>query len=172
MNDAKISQEHLVKQLQEAFLESGKTLALAESCTGGAIAAALTAIPGASKFFLGSVVAYSNEWKESFLGCSSQTLQTKGAVSLEVVAEMVDGLFARTDADFCVAVSGVLGPSGGSAARPVGTVFVAIGKRGDNLDAGLIHAPQDRKCAIDFLVITILAALLSRLVHNKKTFTS
>ncbi len=172
MNDAIISQEQLAKQLHAAFIESGKTLALAESCTGGSIAAVLTAIPGASKFFLGSIVAYSNEWKESFLGVPSQMLQIKGAVSLEVATEMVNGLFVRTNADFCVAVSGILGPSGGSSTRPVGTVFIAIGKRGDSIDSGLIHAPQDRKDAIDFLTKTILAALLSRLVHNKKIFTS
>ena len=164
MKNAKVSQEQLAEQLHAAFIDREKTLALAESCTGGAIAATLTAIPGASKFFLGSIVVYSNEWKESFLGVSSQTLQSHGAVSAETVTEMVEGLFARTKADYAVAVSGVLGPSGGSATRPVGTVYVSIAQRGKQIHVDLIQAPKDRKLAIDFLTQMILEALWNKLL--------
>jgi nicotinamide-nucleotide amidase len=167
-----ISKEKLALDLHAALIESGKTLALAESCTGGAVSASLTAIADASKFFLGSVVAYSNAWKESFLGVSAGTLKTYGAVSLEVVTEMVEGLFERTNADFAAAVSGIIGPSGGSIDKPVGTVFVAVGKRGEMIDAGLIRVAGTRIYAIDFINKTILAALLRRLNTNKKTFSS
>lgn len=153
------------EKLHVAFLKSQKTLALAESCTGGAMASALTAIPGASRFFLGSLVVYSNAWKEAFLGVSPTTLQTKGAVSAEAVEEMVRGLFHRTECDFAAAVSGVAGPTGGTPAKPVGTIFIAVGKRGESIDVQRLHAPKDRKGAIDFAVQTTFEVLLQR-IHS------
>jgi len=166
MNLAKISQQKLAEELHAAFITSGKTLGLAESCTGGALAATITAIEGASKFFAGSLVVYSNEWKESFVGVSQETIRAHEAASLAVVKEMVDGLFERTHVDFAAAVSGNIGNGSG-------LVFVAIGLRGELIDAGMLrNVPPDRKEAIDFVVTTILAALLKRLVHNKKTFSS
>jgi nicotinamide-nucleotide amidase len=158
--------DKLAEELHAAFIASGKTLGLAESCTGGALAASITAIAGASKFFAGSLVVYANGWKESFLGVSQETIRTHEAASLAVVTEMVEGLFERTNVDFAAAISGNIGNS-------LGSVFVAIGQRGELIDAGRIRdVPLDRKEAIDYLVKTILAALLKRLVHNKKTFTS
>jgi PncC family amidohydrolase len=166
MNHANITQQKLAKELHTAFIACGKTLGLAESCTGGALAASITAIAGASKFFAGSLVVYSNEWKESFLGVSQETIRTHESASLAVVMEMVEGVFERTNVDLVAAVSGNIGNSSGS-------VFVAIGLRGELIDAGVLHdVPLDRKDAIDFVVTTILAALLKRLVHNKKTFVS
>ncbi|HEX2582831.1 MAG TPA: CinA family protein [Chlamydiales bacterium] len=153
------------EKLHAAFLKSQKTLALAESCTGGAMASALTAIPGASHFLLGSLVVYSNTWKEEFLGVSPRTLQTKGAVSAEVVEEMVRGLFHRTQCDFAAAVSGIAGPSGGTSEKPVGTIFIAIGKRGDFMDVQRLQAPKDRRGAIAFAVETTFEALLKQ-VHS------
>lgn len=153
------------------FIARKKTLALAESCTGGAIAAKLIAIPDASKYLLGSIVAYSNGWKERFLQVSRTTLKQKGSVSRDVVIEMVQGLFNETDADFGVAVSGIAGPSGGTKALPVGTIFIAIGVRGQKIDAGVIHAPQDRISAIDMAVHLTFGALWRRLVHNTATFS-
>lgn len=153
------------------FILSNKTLALAESCTGGAIAAKLTAIPDASKYFLGSMVAYSNAWKERFLQVSRTTLKQKGAVSREAVIEMVQGLFNETEADFAAAISGIVGPSGGTKEKPVGTIYIAIGQRGQKIDAGVIHAPQERLSAIDLSVHLTLGALWRRLVHNTATFS-
>ncbi len=148
-----------------------KTLALAESCSGGAIAAALTAQPDASLYFLGSFVAYSNIWKQRFLEVSKSTLDTAGAVSLETVEQMVQGLFRETDADFAIAVSGILGPSGGSSQKPVGTVYLAIGERGQKIDIGRLKAPPDRASAIQWTVQTALGALWRRLVHGVFTFS-
>lgn len=148
-----------------------KTLALAESCTGGAIAASLVAMPDASQYLLGSIVAYANGWKERFLQVSRTTLKQKGAVSREAVVEMAQGLLHETDADLVAAVSGVAGPSGGDKQTPVGTLFIAIGKRGEKIDAGRVHAPTNRQGAIDLAVHLTLGALWRRLVHHTATFS-
>lgn len=157
--------------LHREFISRKKTLALAESCTGGSVAAKLTAIPDASKYLLGSIVAYSNAWKERFLQVSRTTLKQKGAVSREAVIEMVQGLFSETDADFAAAISGIAGPGGGTKDKPVGTIYIAIGQRGQKIDAGVIHAPPERHSAIDLSVHLTLGALWRRLVHNTATFS-
>lgn len=154
------------------FIARKKTLALAESCTGGALAAQLTSIPHASQYLLGSIVAYTNGWKERFLQVSRTTLEQRGAVSRETVIEMVKGLFNETEADLGVAVSGIAGPGGGTKAAPVGTIYIAIGVRGEKIDAGAIHAPpHDRSGAIDMAVHLILGALWRRLAHSTATFS-
>lgn len=127
------------------FTVHKKRLACAESCTGGLIASKLTAFPGASSYFLGSLVAYSNQLKENLLHVSSQTLEIKGAVSSEVVTEMLLGLFKTTGADWGIAVSGIAGPSGGSDEKPVGTVWYAIGERGKPPIVGTFLAKGNRQ---------------------------
>lgn len=151
----------LAHDLHQAFIAHKKTLALAESCTGGAVSASLTAIPGASQFFLGSIVAYCEAWKESFLGVPRDVLQGSGSVSEETARLMVEGLFSKTSADFAAAVTGMLGPTGGA-------VYIAIGRRGETIDVGHISVPHNRKEAIDFLVQTILQALIQRLLHGRR----
>lgn len=145
-----------------AFLASGKKLALAESCTGGALAAAITRNAGASQFFLGSVVAYSDAWKKSFLDVSTHTLTKHGAVSANAVTEMVAGLFAKTEADIAVAISGFIGPTGGTKEAPLGTVFIAIALKGKppHIERLQISSDTDRKTAIDNIVQHTLEALL------------
>ncbi|MGZ8921462.1 MAG: CinA family nicotinamide mononucleotide deamidase-related protein, partial [Limisphaerales bacterium] len=106
--------------------EKQKTLALAESCTGGYIANRITNIPGASAVFRAGLVTYSNEAKETFLGVRAETLSQHGAVSEPVAREMAEGARARTGADYALAVTGIAGPSGGSPEKPVGTVFIAF----------------------------------------------
>jgi nicotinamide-nucleotide amidase len=103
-----------------------KTLALAESCTGGSIANRVTNVPGASSVFLGGVVSYANEVKENFLGVRPETLQEHGAVSEMVAREMAEGARQKFGADFAIAVTGIAGPSGGTPDKPVGTVFIAL----------------------------------------------
>jgi nicotinamide-nucleotide amidase len=104
----------------------GKTLAVAESCTGGSIANRITNVPGASKIFPGGVVAYSNAVKQKFLGVRAGTLARHGAVSKAVACEMAEGARKRFDADFAIAITGIAGPGGGTKAKPVGTVFIAL----------------------------------------------
>jgi nicotinamide-nucleotide amidase len=107
--------------------EKGFRLATAESCTGGSIAQRITSVPGASAYFLGSVVAYDNSIKEKMLSVSPETLRQSGAVSEETVREMVAGALSALSADVAVAVSGIAGPSGGTPEKPVGTVCFAVG---------------------------------------------
>jgi nicotinamide-nucleotide amidase len=110
----------------------GLRLATAESCTGGLVASRITAVPGASDVFAGSVVAYSNEVKEAGLGVPRELIAAHGAVSAEVAAAMAEGARNRLGADVAVAVTGVAGPGGGTSEKPVGLVFVhALGPGGD-----------------------------------------
>jgi nicotinamide-nucleotide amidase len=106
--------------------EQKRTLALAESCTGGNLAHRVTNVPGASAVFLGGVVSYANDVKEKFLGVRAETLQQHGAVSEAVAREMAEGARKKFGADFAIAVTGIAGPSGGTKEKPVGTVFVAL----------------------------------------------
>jgi len=103
-----------------------QTLALAESCTGGAIAHRLTNVPGASAVLLAGLVTYSNLAKEKFLGVREEMLAAHGAVSEAVAREMVEGVRRQTGADFALSVTGIAGPTGGSEAKPVGTVFIGL----------------------------------------------
>jgi nicotinamide-nucleotide amidase len=118
--------EELAAAVGRLLRESGRTLALAESCTGGMIAALVTEIPGSSEYFLGGLVSYSNRAKEEMLGVSAETLRRHGAVSEESAREMARGARARFGADLAAAVTGIAGPDGGSPEKPVGTVFFAL----------------------------------------------
>lgn len=109
------------------LLERKKTVSTAESCTGGYIASLITAKAGASAYYTGSVVSYSYKAKEDLLGVDKNTLETLGAVSEEVVIQMAKGALKYTGTDYTIAVSGIMGPGGGTADKPVGTVWVAVG---------------------------------------------
>lgn len=109
----------------------GYSLATAESCTGGMIAAAMTDAPGASDYFAGSIVSYSNAWKAACLAVKQETLDRHGAVSRETAVEMLDGLRQRHRSDVGVAVTGIAGPGGGTVEKPLGLVFIASGIRGE-----------------------------------------
>jgi nicotinamide-nucleotide amidase len=115
--------QKLAAALVHELTESGKAVATAESCTGGWIAKAITDIPGSSVVFSYGIVCYSNGAKESVLGVQNQTLEEHGAVSAPVVEEMSKGSLRLSGADIAVAVSGIAGPSGGTADKPVGTVW-------------------------------------------------
>jgi len=108
------------------LVERKRTVAVAESCTGGCIANTITNVPGASEIFPGGFVTYSNVMKEKFLGVGHELLEEHGAVSEPVAREMAEGVRRVTGADFAVAVTGIAGPGGGSPAKPVGTVFIAL----------------------------------------------
>jgi nicotinamide-nucleotide amidase len=118
--------EEIEQVVARLLIEKRKTLALAESCTGGGIANRVTNVPGASAVFLGGVVSYANEAKEKFLGVCAKTLQQHGAVSEAVARELAEGAREKFGADFAIAVTGIAGPSGGTPDKPVGTVFIAL----------------------------------------------
>ena len=109
----------------ERLVASGRTVAVAESCTGGLLGAALTAVPGSSRYVLGGVVAYANDVKTALLGVPAPLIAQVGAVSAEVAEAMAAGVRARTGADIGLAITGVAGPGAESATKPAGLVFVA-----------------------------------------------
>ena len=119
--------EELVRQLAARLTEKGWMLATAESCTGGMIAAACTDLAGSSQWFERGFVTYSNEAKTEMLGVPAELIAKHGAVSEEVVRAMAEGAIRHSRAQVSIAVTGVAGPSGGSAEKPVGTVWVGWG---------------------------------------------
>ncbi len=110
----------------QLLVEANATLGVAESCTGGYIAHLITSNPGSSAYFKGSVVSYANEIKSSVLGVKAETLAAYGAVSKEVALEMVKGTKNALQTDYAIATTGIAGPDGGSAEKPVGTVWIAV----------------------------------------------
>jgi nicotinamide-nucleotide amidase len=136
--------ETLPEKVSRRLRESGMTVATAESCTGGMIGELLTAAPGASSYFRGGAVVYANEQKQRLLGVSAETLASEGAVSEACVRQMAQGARRSFGVDLAVAVSGIAGPDGGSADKPVGTVWLAlarsggIGESGDTADVVVV----------------------------------
>lgn len=120
----------LARRVVEENRAAGRTVAVAESCTGGLVAAALTEVPGASVVFERGFVTYSNAAKQDVLNVASDIIETFGAVSVACVWAMAQGALARSGADVAVAISGVAGPDGGTALKPVGTVVFARAVRG------------------------------------------
>ena len=116
----------LKRALVEYFAKKGKTITIAESCTGGLLASKITSVSGASKVLNGSMVTYSNDIKEKWLGVRKETLEEYGAVSKECVDEMLDGIQKAADASIAVAISGIAGPTGGTEEKPVGTVYIGV----------------------------------------------
>ncbi|MFW5802842.1 MAG: CinA family nicotinamide mononucleotide deamidase-related protein [Verrucomicrobiota bacterium] len=123
---------NLPEALAAMLRDRSLTLAVAESCTGGAISKAVTDVPGASEYFLGGLVTYTNAWKQAWLHVPEDVLATHGAVSPETAAAMLDGLRRVTGCDAGVCVTGIAGPGGGSPDKPVGLVYVGTCVKGKN----------------------------------------
>lgn len=128
------------KRVLDANRAAGRTIAVAESCTGGLVAAALTEHPGSSDVFTASIVSYSNAAKIAHLGVGTDILETFGAVSVATAWGMAQGMLNRSDADIAVSITGVAGPDGGSDRKPVGTVVFARAIRGG--DPENVHADK------------------------------
>ena len=133
MTDALLSSDiiQLATRVVEENREAGRTIALAESCTGGLVCGAVTEIAGSSSVLDRGFITYSNEAKMELLGVSSDIIETFGAVSIACVWAMAQGALANSKADVAVAISGVAGPGGGTPTKPVGTVVFARAIRGD-----------------------------------------
>ncbi len=152
----------LARRVVEENQAAGRKIAVAESCTGGLVAAAITEIPGSSAVLDRGFVAYSNEAKHDALGVAEDILDAFGAVSVACVYAMAQGALARSRADIAVAISGIAGPDGGSPGKPVGTVVFARAVRGSNTpDAeSRLFEDQDRAgvrlqatlCALELLL--------------------
>jgi nicotinamide-nucleotide amidase len=117
----------LSREIQQLVYEAGKTLGTAESCTGGRIAESIIAVPGASEYFKGGIISYTDEIKEKVLGVDHDTLVEKNAVSEEVACMMVRGAIRALNVDFAIAATGFAGPGGGTKEIPVGTIWLACG---------------------------------------------
>ena len=117
------------REISQLLWEREQTLSTAESCTGGRIAETIIAVPGASKYFKGGVISYTNEVKESLLGVSHELLEEKTAVCEEVAVAMVKGACATLSTDFAIAATGIAGPTGGTKEIPIGTIWVACGTK-------------------------------------------
>lgn len=136
--------EDLEVVLVKALKEAGKTIAFAESCTGGLIASKLSGVPGCSSVFGTGIVAYANEAKMKLLGVSEDTLTHFGAVSEETAREMTEGLLAVSGADLCVSVTGIAGPDGGTEEKPVGLVYLDL-YDGRNHETHRLNLTGDRE---------------------------
>lgn len=159
----------LPQAVADLLLKSQKTVATAESCTGGLLAKCLTDISGSSAYFTHGWVTYSNDAKRSLLGVSEQTLATYGAVSEETVKEMADGAREKSGADFALSISGVAGPTGGTPEKPVG--MVCIGLAGpDKTIARTFNFPGDREWIRDRSAKMALTLLRYRLLNLNPPF--
>lgn len=119
----------IAQSIEVTLSDKGWSVATAESCTGGGIAAALTAVPGSSACVRGGIVAYTEEMKMLLLGVKPETLHTEGVVSEQTVIEMAQGAMKSMNSDFSVATSGIAGPSGGTEELPIGTIWVVAASR-------------------------------------------
>ena len=147
--------EKLEEVVGRMFLEKGKTLATAESCTGGFLAHKITSIPGSSAYFMGSVIAYSNAVKMNQLNVKPDTLKNHGAVSEETVKEMMQGALDLLKTDLAIAISGVAGPDGGTPEKPVGTIWIAIGDK-NNTKTYQLNLWKDRMKNIEYTTTVAL----------------
>ena len=143
MNKDLISQEELIN-FQNLLRVNNKTITTAESCTGGLIANLITQISGSSDIFNGSIVSYSNEIKSKELNVKKETLEKFGAVSVEVVNEMLKGAILKFDANYAIAVSGIAGPNGGTKFKPVGTVVIGVCDKNLNNEIEVCHFEGSR----------------------------
>jgi len=153
----------LAEATVRALGRAGRSLAVAESCTGGLVGKRLTDVPGASEVFLGGVIAYSNASKVRDLGVSGEDLERHGAVSEPVALQLARGVAERFGADAGIGITGVAGPGGGSADKPVGTVWIGVFLDGD-ADAFVSRFPGDRQSVRSRAAQAALAALHRRLV--------
>jgi len=148
------------KLLGAALSASGRTLAVAESCTGGLLGGAITSIPGSSRYFSGGVVTYGNSAKVSILGVPPDLIAARGAVSREVALSMAEGVLSLFRADLAIAVTGVAGPGGGSRGKPAGTVWVAVVASGGVRFAHRFRFPGGREAVRRETVKASLAAAI------------
>jgi nicotinamide-nucleotide amidase len=147
------------------LLSKKQTVGTAESCTGGYIAHLITSHAGSSAYFKGSIVSYDNEVKKDLLDVSGETLQTAGAVSEETVSQMVKGALQQLKTNYAVAVSGIMGPDGGTAEKPVGAVWVAVGNS-KKITTQKLWFRYERKRNIELAAINALNLLRKFILEN------
>lgn len=157
--------EKIEQAIGRILQEKGLCMATAESCTGGYMAHLITSIPGSSTYFKGSVVSYSNDLKTNLLGVPEETIAGHGAVSQPVVEQMARGVLSQTGAEVAVAVSGIMGPDGGSPDKPVGTVWMAVANT-EKTEAKAMHFRYDRQRNIELTATHALNFLRVFVLEN------
>ncbi|KRO54953.1 MAG: hypothetical protein ABR79_03310 [Cryomorphaceae bacterium BACL11 MAG-121001-bin54] len=154
------------QQLHDLCVEKKVSIATAESCTAGFLAAKITSIAGASSFFKGGIIAYQNDIKINHLGVSKSLIKEKTEVCAEVVQQMAQGVRNKFSADFSVATSGYAGPTGGSELNPIGTVFIAISSKEKTISKRFVFL-GDRESVVSQSVISGAEFLMEVLKNNK-----
>ena len=154
------------QQLHDLCVEKKVSIATAESCTAGFLAAKITSIPGSSSFFKGGIIAYQNDIKIDHLGVSKSLIKEKTEVCAEVVQQMAQGVRNKFSADFSVATSGYAGPTGGSELNPIGTVFIAISSKEKTISKRFVFL-GDRESIVSQSVISGAEFLVEVLKNNK-----
>ena len=157
----------ITQSIEDILRANGWSIATAESCTGGGIAATLTALPGSSACVKGGIVAYSEEVKMQLLGVSAQTLQSFGVVSRQTVEEMAKGAMKSMKSDFAVATSGIAGPSGGTEDTPVGTIWVAVSSRSQVVTHCINSYDEGRDKNMQNAVLVALG-IVQKVVENEE----
>lgn len=152
-----------LRRIATTLLARGEQLAFAESCTGGLLAKLATDLAGSSAWFERGLVTYSNQAKQELLGVTERVLAEHGAVSEACALAMAEGLLAHAPVDWCVAVTGIAGPGGGSADKPVGTVWIAWARRGAPAQARLQAFDGDREAIRLQTADVALGGLLQRI---------
>jgi len=160
--DEDISFEMLLGKLLK---EKNRTVVTAESCTGGYIAHLITSIAGSSEYFKGTVVSYDNSIKKNVLHVDDVTLNTVGAVSEETVEQMIEGVLSLMQTDYAVAVSGIMGPGGGSEEKPIGTVWIAVGNK-NKIETKKFKFRFNRKRNIELTAVNALYLLCEFIKKN------
>ncbi|MGI8950557.1 MAG: CinA family nicotinamide mononucleotide deamidase-related protein [Chitinophagaceae bacterium] len=157
-----ISMEEIIGRLLK---EKNKTVATAESCTGGYIAHLITSVRSSSDYFIGSVISYNNGIKKDMLYVSETTLNSVGAVSEETVVQMIKGILTVMKTDYAIAVSGIMGPDGGTSEKPIGTVWIAVGSN-EKIETKKFYFRFDRKRNIELTAINALNLLRLFVLKN------
>ena len=159
---SEMASEALVETVGLLLKKRGLTVAVAESCTGGQLGAAITSVAGSSDYFLGGVIAYANSVKSRQLGVDPGLIEREGAVSALVARQMAAGARRLFASDLAVGITGVAGPAGGSPEKPVGLVFIAV-DAGDRVDAERFRFSGDRDAVRKSSVIAALEMVKSHL---------
>jgi nicotinamide-nucleotide amidase len=157
----------LAERLQGACLDRGLTVSLAESCTGGLVAASITEVAGSSAYFQGGVVSYANAAKVALLGVPQGVLEAHGAVSAQVARAMAEGALARFGTTVAGSVTGIAGPDGGTPEKPVGLTYIAVADV-DGADVRRVVWEGDRAANRRDSAIAVLEALLARVTGDRR----
>lgn len=158
--------ESCIQKLAAVMLERGQTFSCAESCSGGLLSKHCTDLAGSSSWFECGCVTYSNAAKQWMIGVPAELIEQHGAVSEAVAEAMLSGLLARSQTDWGVAITGIAGPGGGSALKPVGTVCFAYGQRARTARVYRAHFDGDRNSVRHAAVIDVMSRLLAEIEKN------